>query len=101
HDGCLASSGGGNVFAIEQDGLDFGNIAEARHAVACEVRILYPAVFEFDSFEECAAQPLNHRSDHLVAQTIRVDDGAAFERFNQTHDAHRAGGLVHRHFSKF
>ncbi len=100
HDGCLASSCRRDVFAIHEDHFDFRNIAESRHAIACEMRIFYPAIFEFDGLEERAAQPLNHRADHLVAQTIRVNDGAAFERLYHARDTHRARSLIHCYFGK-
>src|SRR6266446_10843875 len=62
------------------------------------MRVLDAAVFKLDGFEERATQPLNDGSDHLVAQTIRVDDGAAFERLDNSHDAHCPGSAVDRHF---
>src|SRR6266700_7889458 len=60
------------------------------------MRVLDSAVFKLDGFEERATQPLNDGSDHLVAQTIRVDNGAAFERLDNSHDAHCPGSAVDR-----
>ena len=62
------------------------------------MRILDAAVFEFDGFEERAAQTLNHRADDLIAQSIGIDDGATFECFHQANDAHGAGCAVDGHF---
>src|SRR2546425_13178875 len=62
------------------------------------MRVLDAAVFKFDGLEERSTQPLNHRASHLVAQAIRIDDGAAFERFDQSRDAHDARSLFHRYF---
>src|SRR5882724_2008580 len=98
HDGRFSGTGRRQIFAIKQDGFDFRNIAESRYAIVREMRILDAAVFEFDGFEERAAQTLNHRADDLVAQSVGIDDGAAFECFHQANDAHGAGYAVDGYF---
>src|SRR6266851_2342712 len=62
------------------------------------MRILDAAIFKFDGFEESAAKSLNHRANHLVAQTIGVDDGATLERFDQAHDLNGARFFIHCYF---
>src|SRR6266481_7693822 len=96
HDGGFAGAGGGDVFAIEEDGFDFGEVAEARDTVTGEARICDATVFEFDGFEERAAEALDVCTDDLIAQAVGIDDGAAFEGGDQTHDADAAGIGVDR-----
>src|SRR6476660_9130025 len=98
HDGRFAGTGGRQILPIEQDGFDFGDILESRHAIAREMRILDAAVFEFDGFEERTAQPLNHRADDLVPQSVGIYDGAALECFDQANDAHGTGRAVGGYF---
>src|SRR5260370_12347922 len=98
HDRSLAGARGRKILAVKQDRFDFRHVAEPRHGIAGETPILDAAVFKFDGFEESAAQPLNHRAYHLVAQTSRVYDGAAFERFDQSHNANGARFLIHGYF---
>src|SRR5712691_1541881 len=98
HDRRLAGAGGRNIFTIQQDGFDFRHVAEARHAIARETRILDAPVFKFDGFKERPAEPLNHRANHLVAQSIRVDDSAALERFDKPDYADSARLLAYHNF---
>src|SRR5260370_38644578 len=63
--GRLTSACGWNVFPVDQDGFNFGHIAEARHAIAREVRIRNSAILEFDRFEKPPAHPLNNCANRL------------------------------------
>src|ERR1700756_4750535 len=87
-----------DVFAIEKDGLDVGDVAEARDAVAGEMRIGDAAVLKFDGFKERAAETLNVRADDLIAEAVGIDDGAAFESGDQAHDANCSRVFVHGDF---
>ena len=51
-DGGFAGSGRRQIFAVDEDGLDFWNVAETRDAVLREVGIRNAAVFRFDRFEQ-------------------------------------------------
>src|SRR5260370_32144083 len=86
------------MFAMEGEGLGFGDMGEARDAVARETRIGDAAVFELDGFEERAAEALNICADDLIAQAIGIDDGAAFERGYEANDADGAGLFVDSNF---
>src|SRR5712672_1285287 len=90
----FAGSGGSDVFAIDKDSLDFGDVAEARDAIPGEARISDAAMVEFDGFEERAAEALDIRADDLIAQPIGIDDGTAFERGDQAHYAHAVCAIV-------
>ena len=83
HDRRFAGAGGGDVFAIEKDGFDLGNVGEARDTIARKASVGDAAVFEFDGFEERTAEALNDSSDDLVAEAIGIYDGAAFESFTR------------------
>src|SRR5207249_5167867 len=97
---CLAGPCRRDVLAIQQNRFDFRDVAESRQAISCEMRILNAAVFEFDGLEERPSQPLNHRANDLVAQTIRIDNRAAFERLDQAYHTHRSRSLVHHYFGE-
>ena len=98
HDRGFAGAGGGDVFAVEENGFDFGDVGEARDAIAGEAGVGDAAIFEFDGFEECAAESLNHGADDLIAEAVGIDDGATFEGFDQAHDADGAGSAIHGDF---
>ena len=87
------------VFAIEQNGLEHGHIAEAGNAVSREASVQDATVFEFNRLEERAAQPHDVRAFNLIAQVVRVDDGSALEGRDHPHHLHLAGLPVHRNFS--
>src|SRR5215472_3124064 len=99
HNGRLARASRWNVFPVEENRLDFGHIAESRHAISCKTRIQDATVLEFNGFEERPAETLNNRANNLIAQTIRIDNGAAFERFGDLHDAHATGSTIDSNFS--
>src|SRR5712672_1325289 len=90
----FAGSGGSDVFAIDKDSFDLGDVAEARDAIPGEARIRDAAMIELDGFEERAAETLDIRADHLIAQPIGIDDGAAFECGDQAHYAYAVCAIV-------
>src|SRR5712672_2866686 len=94
----FAGSGGSDVFAIDKDSFDLGDVAEARDAIPGEARISDAAMIELDGFEERAAETLDIRADDLIAQPIGIDDGAAFERGDQAHNPNAVGIIVDRNF---
>src|SRR5262249_45952932 len=91
HDGSLAGAGGGDIFAIEQDGFDCWKIAEARDSIACKMRGLDAAAFEWNGLKQGAAESLDVGADDLVAQAVGIDDGSAFKGSDQAHDLELAG----------
>src|SRR5262245_5348938 len=86
HDGSFAGAGGGNVFAIKENGFDLRQVAKAWNAIRCEMRVLDAAVFELNRFEERAAEALNLGAYDLVAEAVGVDDGAAFKCRDQAYN---------------
>ena len=69
-------------------------VAEPRHAVAREPRVLDLALLEPDRLEEGTAQAHHRRAFDLVDQVVGVDDGAALEGRDDPDDLHAAGGAV-------
>src|SRR5262249_59939289 len=86
HDGSFACASGGNVFAIKEDSFDLRQVAKTRNAIRCEARIFDAAVFELNRFKEGSAESLNVCADDLVAETIGIDNRAAFKRGDQPND---------------
>ena len=84
HDGSFAGARGRNVFAIEKDRFDHRKVAETWDAIVCKERIFDAAVFELNGFEQSAAESLDVGTDDLIAQTVGIDDGAAFECGDET-----------------
>src|SRR5205823_144879 len=64
--GSFAGAGRGQILAIEQDDLDWGNVLEARHPVLRERAVEDLAVGEPNGFEEGAAQALDEGAFDLV-----------------------------------
>ena len=50
-DGRFPGTGWRKILAVEENGFDFGNVAEARNAVLREMGIRNAAVFEFDRLD--------------------------------------------------
>src|ERR1700694_3449935 len=94
HDGRFAGPCWSDVFTVEENSFDFGDIAEPRNAIARETWVGDTTVSEFDGFKECAAEALNTCADDLVAQTVGIDDSAAFEGGDKGQDSERTGIFV-------
>src|SRR5579864_5903513 len=90
HNGRFASTRRSDIFSVEEDRFDFGDVAETRNAIARETRIGDAAVFELNGFEERASESLDVCADDLIAQAVGINDGAALKGGDQTHDADRA-----------
>jgi len=72
----------------------------ARRSAALIVRGDSISGYSIEPIESALASAWNHRADHLVAQTIRVYDGAAFERLHHARNAHCSRSLIHCYFGK-
>src|SRR5262249_16792366 len=79
-DGSFAGARRWQVFAVKKNRFNYGNILEAWDAVFGKSRVENPAVFKFDCLKECAAEPHDVGSFHLITEAVRIHDGAAFER---------------------
>src|ERR1700686_5387287 len=78
------------IFAVEQDSLKHGNIAEAWHAIFRHPAVQNLSVLEFNRFEKRAAQSLNIGSFDLIAQIIGIHNCAALKRGNHANYLHVA-----------
>ena len=84
------------VDPISRQGYAFDprNVAKTWHAILRKTRIADTAVFKLDGFKQCATQSHDICADDLVAQAVRIDDGAAFERGDDAHHADVARVLL-------
>src|ERR1039457_4567157 len=86
----LARARGREVLAVQDDDLDLGDIGEARDAVLREPRGENAPVFEAHGLKERTADRLHDGALDLVAETGRVDDGAAVEGRDDAADVYAA-----------
>src|SRR5262249_43404427 len=94
HDGSLTGAGRRDVFAVEKYRFDFRHVGKARNAKARKTGVENTAVFEFDGFEQRAPETLDHGADHLVAETIRIHNGATFKGFHEANHSDRTGRSI-------
>ena len=87
HDGSFAGAGRGQVGVIDQHYVDFGHVAEARHAVLREARIRDLPIAEADLFEERAAEGHGDGALDLVLEVIGINHRAAVEGLHYAQDA--------------
>src|SRR5262249_6195056 len=94
-DGTFARARRRQIFAVEQDGFELRDVAEAGHAVLRKTRVEDLAVRELAGFKHRAADALNDGSFDLMFQAVGVDDGAAFKGRHDAYEAHFAARAVH------
>ena len=57
----FSGAGGGQVFTIDEDDVEVGDVAESWHGIARENRCVDPALGEADALEERATESLDRR----------------------------------------
>jgi hypothetical protein len=97
NEACFASARRRQFLAVNEHDLNLRRVPEPGNAVLRKVWVQYPAIGKEDSLEECAADALNNGACELIAQAVRIHDGAALPGLNDTADSHSLGGGINLH----
>src|SRR4029077_9084089 len=76
------------------------NIAEPRQPIIREPPVENPSMFKFNRLKQRTAEGHDIGTFQLIAQTVRINDSAAFESGDHAHHLDIAGGPVHRDFDE-
>src|SRR5258707_925115 len=74
------------------------HILKPRHPITGKMRIRNAPLLKLNGLKKRAAESLNHRPNHLVAQSVRIHDRAALEHFHQFFHGHGIFLSVHKNF---
>jgi len=76
----------------------FRHILKPRHPITGKMRIRNAPLLKLNGLKKSAAESLNHRTNHLVAQPIRIHDRAALEHLPLVFHGHGIFLSVYKNF---
>src|SRR5205814_901127 len=78
--------------------LDRGSVAEARHAIPGKTSVHDAPVLEFDRLEQRPSKTHHVRTFDLIAEFVRIDDGATVKGRHHARHSHLARRAIDQHF---